>query len=67
MAVEQAVPVQGYREDLVAAGIVIQTEDLWKTYEMGVERLHALRESRSKFVSESTLRSWVPRALENPR
>jgi putative ABC transport system ATP-binding protein len=43
MAVEQAVPVQGYREDLVAAGIVIQTEDLWKTYEMGVERLHALR------------------------
>ena len=43
MAVEQAVPAQGYREDLVAAGIVIQTEDLWKTYEMGVERLHALR------------------------
>ncbi len=43
MAVDQAVPVQGYREDLVSAGIVIQTEDLWKTYEMGVERLHALR------------------------
>ena len=43
MAVEQAVPAQGYREDLVSAGIVIQTEDLWKTYEMGVERLHALR------------------------
>ena len=43
MAVEQAVPAQGYREDLVSAGIVIQTEDLWKTYEMGVERLHALQ------------------------
>jgi putative ABC transport system ATP-binding protein len=43
MAVDQAVPVQGYREDLVSAGIVIQTDDLWKTYEMGVERLHALR------------------------
>jgi putative ABC transport system ATP-binding protein len=43
MAVEQAVPAQGYREDLVSAGIVIQTDDLWKTYEMGVERLHALR------------------------
>src|SRR6202162_6722210 len=43
MAVEQAVAAQGYREDLVAAGVVIQTEDLWKTYEMGVERLHALR------------------------
>ena len=43
MAVEQAVPAQGYREDLVSAGVVIQTDDLWKTYEMGVERLHALR------------------------
>jgi putative ABC transport system ATP-binding protein len=43
MSVEQAVQAQGYREDLVSAGIVIQTEDLWKTYEMGVERLHALR------------------------
>ncbi len=44
MAVEEAaVPAQGYREDLVADGIVIQTEELWKTYEMGVERLHALR------------------------
>ena len=27
----------------VDAGIVIQTEDLWKTYEMGAEQLHALR------------------------
>jgi putative ABC transport system ATP-binding protein len=43
MPVDQAVAAQGYREDLVAAGVVIQTEDLWKTYEMGVERLHALR------------------------
>jgi putative ABC transport system ATP-binding protein len=44
MAVEEAaVPAQGYREDLVADGIVIQTEELWKTYEMGVEKLHALR------------------------
>jgi len=34
---------QGYREDLVNSGIVIQTEDLWKTYEMGAEQLHALR------------------------
>jgi putative ABC transport system ATP-binding protein len=43
MAVEEARVAQNYREDLVAAGIVIQTEDLWKTYEMGVEKLHALR------------------------
>jgi putative ABC transport system ATP-binding protein len=35
--------LSNYRKDLVDAGIVIQTEDLWKTYEMGVEQLHALR------------------------
>lgn len=34
---------QVYREDFVSAGIVIKTEDLWKTYEMGTEQLHALR------------------------
>jgi hypothetical protein len=34
MAVEQ-VDAQSYRQDLVDAGIVIETEDLWKTYEMG--------------------------------
>jgi putative ABC transport system ATP-binding protein len=34
---------QPYREDFVSAGIVIKTEDLWKTYEMGAEQLHALR------------------------
>ncbi|MGH9733599.1 MAG: ABC transporter ATP-binding protein [Candidatus Acidiferrales bacterium] len=34
---------QVYREDFVSAGIVIKTEDLWKTYEMGTEHLHALR------------------------
>jgi putative ABC transport system ATP-binding protein len=39
-----AVPVsQNYRQDLIDAGIVIQTEDIWKTYEMGTEKLHALR------------------------
>jgi len=34
---------QSYRQDLIDTGIVIQTEELWKTYEMGVEQLHALR------------------------
>jgi putative ABC transport system ATP-binding protein len=43
MAVEEIVPIESYREDLVAAGIVIKTDDLWKTYEMGSEHLHALR------------------------
>ena len=42
MAVEE-VALQSYREDLVTSGIAIQTEDLWKTYEMGAEQLHALR------------------------
>ncbi len=37
------VAAQTYREDFVSAGIVIKTEDLWKTYEMGTEHLHALR------------------------
>ncbi len=42
MGVEEAVS-QNFRQDLVDAGIVIQTEELWKTYEMGAEKLHALR------------------------
>jgi putative ABC transport system ATP-binding protein len=42
MDVEEAVS-QNFRQDLVDTGIVIQTEDLWKTYEMGAEKLHALR------------------------
>ncbi len=42
MAVEEA-GAQSVRQDLIDAGIVIQTEDLWKTYEMGTEQLHALR------------------------
>src|SRR5271166_4211837 len=43
MAVEEIAPSQNFRQDLVDTGIVIQTEDLWKTYEMGGEKLHALR------------------------
>src|ERR1700693_1956562 len=42
MAVEAA-SADSYREDLVSSGVVIQTEGLWKTYEMGTEKLHALR------------------------
>jgi putative ABC transport system ATP-binding protein len=42
MGVEESVS-QNFRQDLVDAGIVIQTADLWKTYEMGAEQLHALR------------------------
>ncbi len=42
MAVEE-VGSQSFRQDLVDSAIVIQTEDLWKTYEMGTEHLHALR------------------------
>jgi putative ABC transport system ATP-binding protein len=43
MSVEEVAADQTYREDLVNSGVVIKTEDLWKTYEMGTEQLHALR------------------------
>jgi putative ABC transport system ATP-binding protein len=34
---------ESFREDLVAAGVVIRTESLAKVYEMGAEQVHALR------------------------
>jgi len=40
---EQELESQSFRQDLIDTGVVIQTEDLWKTYEMGTEQLHALR------------------------
>jgi len=43
MAVEEATASLTFRQDLVDAGIVICTEDLWKTYTMGTEEVHALR------------------------
>ncbi|MGH9776301.1 MAG: ABC transporter ATP-binding protein [Candidatus Acidiferrales bacterium] len=43
MDVEQAVSPQSFRQDFVDSGIVISVEDLWKTYEMGSEQVHALR------------------------
>ena len=42
MPLEEAT-FQKFRQDLVDPGIVICTEDLWKTYEMGSEHVHALR------------------------
>jgi len=43
MVVGEATSSQSFRQDLIDAGIVICTEDLWKTYEMGSEQVHALR------------------------
>jgi putative ABC transport system ATP-binding protein len=43
MAVGDITLPQSYRQDLIDTGVVIQTEELWKTYEMGIEKLHALR------------------------
>jgi len=43
MAVEEATTSESFRQDLVASGVVICTEALWKTYEMGSEQVHALR------------------------
>src|SRR6202050_395111 len=39
----QAVSPNSFRQDLIDQGIAIQAENLWKTYEMGAEKLHALR------------------------
>src|SRR6202790_2252906 len=39
----QAVSPDSFRQDLIDQGIAIQAEALWKTYEMGAEKLHALR------------------------
>jgi len=38
-----AISPDSFRQDLVDRAIAIQTEALWKTYEMGSEKLHALR------------------------
>src|SRR6204780_2173606 len=43
MTVEEIIAPQSYRKDLVDRGIVIETNELWKSYEMGSEQLHALR------------------------
>ena len=39
----EAVSPDSFRQDLVDQGIAIRTEALWKTYQMGAEKLHALR------------------------
>ena len=43
MVVGEVTASQSFRQDLIDTGIVICTEDLWKTYEMGSEQVHALR------------------------
>jgi len=40
---ERALTTEAFRQDLVDRGVAILTENLWKTYEMGGEKLHALR------------------------
>jgi putative ABC transport system ATP-binding protein len=39
----EATTNEAFRQDLVDGGVVIQTQELWKTYEMGAEQVHALR------------------------
>jgi putative ABC transport system ATP-binding protein len=34
---------ESFRQDLIDRGVVIKTDALWKTYEMGAEKVHALR------------------------
>ena len=57
-----------FRQDLVDQGIAIQTEDLWKTYEMGAEKLHALRGiDLDDSHAANTSPSWGRRVRANPR
>ena len=39
----EATAADSFRQDLVDRGVVIKTEGLWKTYEMGAEQVQALR------------------------
>lgn len=39
----ETTPSESFRQDLVDAGVVIRTEGLIKTYEMGAEQVHALQ------------------------
>ncbi len=39
----EATASESFRQELVDRGLVIKTEGLWKTYEMGTEKVHALR------------------------
>ncbi len=39
----EATASESFRQDLVDRGLVIKTDGLWKTYEMGAEQVHALR------------------------
>ena len=39
----EAAPSESHREDLIVRGLVVKTEGLWKTYEMGAEQVQALR------------------------
>jgi putative ABC transport system ATP-binding protein len=43
MPAESPTTMESYRQDLVDAGVVIRTEKLVKTYEMGAEQVHALQ------------------------
>ena len=43
MAVEETTAADAFRQDLVTDGVVICTKNLWKTYQMGSEEVHALR------------------------
>jgi putative ABC transport system ATP-binding protein len=43
MAVEEIMEAQSFRQDLIDSGVVICTDELWRTYLMGSEEVNALR------------------------
>ena len=48
-------------------GIVIRTFDLWKTYVMGDQEIHAVSGVDIEIRRASTWPSWVPRVRANRR
>lgn len=62
-----ALDSMNFRQDLVDAGIVIQTQDLWKTYEMGAEEVHALRGVNLDIRKNEYVAIMGPSGSGNPR
>ena len=50
-----------------ANGIVIRTYDLWKTYVMGDQEIHAVSGVTSRSGAANMSPSWVPPAPANRR
>ena len=67
MPVEEVAASLTFRQDLIDSGIVICTEDLWKTYTWALKKCTRFGEPMSRFIRGSTRPSWGRQAPGNPR